>query len=255
MKNIFLTLKMLIITISIFGQELPSNGTSKLPSLTNMFKDVKDLKGTMIASEWLNTDKFFIKADNVPSIINKYIQDNDTIVGNTISECNLVKKYNKSINLLFHSLTILGNEEEGLFLPFYEQKIPLYFISYKNKDTALILTSIVVRYTYNTLKMTSKQRVYKVIESYVITSLKNFTENFKDADLKYFGISCVYRSEDFSSSYSSKFEYVCFIAPTDAIRKFVSYEITEEELINVSDIFVSDRDMGSIVKKIKINIE
>ncbi len=50
-------------------------------------------------------------------------------------------------------------------------------------------------------------------------------------------------------------EFLGFFAPVNKIRQYVSGDITEDELIDNADVYISDRDMVVDIKKIKIALE
>ena len=67
----------------------------------------------------------------------------------------------------------------------------------------------------------------------------------------------VFGSKDFSdkSTLALKQEYVFFIAPKSKIIDFNNNKITEDELIQSADVYISDGEMSYDIKKIKITIE
>lgn len=167
----------------------------------------------------------------------------------------LIKKYRNKFDSIFIDF---NNTNTNRFVYFHEVALPIYFGLFNDTALSLVISGVVSDNVYNTLKLTSKQRAAEVIATYILPALKTLANNFTNKEIKYFGMSCVYGSKDFGDDdpNATKGEFVSFLAPSRLIKKYASSDITEDELINAADIFISDRDMEiHEIKKIKIVIE
>lgn len=167
----------------------------------------------------------------------------------------LIKKYRNNFDSIFKDL---ANSNTDRFVYFQDVTLPIHFGLFNGTALSFLISGAVSDNIYNTLKLTSKQRAAKVITTYILPALKTVANNFHSKEIKYFGMSCAYGSKDFGDDdpNATKGEFVSFLAPCDLIRKYASSDITEDELVNAADIYISDRDMGiQEIKKIKIVLE
>lgn len=167
----------------------------------------------------------------------------------------LIKKYRSSFEKTFLDLQ---SSEADKFLYFHRSSLPIYFGLFKDSALSLLFSGVVSDNVYNTLRLTAKERAAKVIATYILPALRIVAEDFNTKEIKYFGFSCVYGSKDFGNDEpnGTKAEFISFLAPSDLVRKYNSSDITESELVNAADIYISDRDMQlREIKKIRIAIE
>ncbi|MBK8368172.1 MAG: hypothetical protein IPL10_12350 [Bacteroidetes bacterium] len=169
---------------------------------------------------------------------------------------NYITKYKTNFNSLFSGLTIFGTDQTASFIYSKNAKSPINFCL--NGDTALtvLLSSVYIENVYNTTKLSARQRATKVLTSYLIPQLKVFSNNFTQSEIKYFGFSAVYGSKDFiDDSSKPKAELVSIVVPQILIKKYASGSITEDDLVAGSEIWLSDRDVITDIKKVKITLE
>jgi len=154
-------------------------------------------------------------------------------------------KYKDQLKNIFDSL-ILGNGQK----PKYLKLDPVRIIPYKNKKCILI--NIVSENTYNTLRTSSNSRYADVLRACVIPNLSMFSEINNSEDIAYFGFIVTYGSANFIEEKVSpnlKAESGCIIINWNDRKKFVEAEISENELLARSGIYLSDRDMIVGIKK------
>jgi len=197
------------------------------------------------------------KAEEVMTDVNRFLTvvPTENKSQGQIREFGLIKKYKNNIDNCFKRLGLLGSDQLGEFLYLKKESIPVHFALYADTALAFIISGAFVDNIYNTLKLTSRQRATKVVTTYILPSLKNILEAFQAKEIKYYGMTCVYGSKDFADESSTKAEFVAFIAPAKVIRRYASGDLTEDELIDLADVFISDRDMLGTIKKIKITLE
>lgn len=198
-----------------------------------------------------------IKAEAVILDIDKYLKQPMDTGLQEMTKYKLIKKYRNNLDTLFQGLSLLGADQLGEFFYNRDFSLPFKFALYGDTAMTLLVSGAFIDNIYNTLKLTSRQRATKVVTTYILPTLKSFANNFKGKEIKYFGITCVYGSKDFSSENhnSIQAEFVAFIAPSKVIKKYVSNDITEDELVDAADVFICDRDMVTEMKKIKLSLE
>lgn len=131
--------------------------------------------------------------------------------------------------------------------------IPIY-TSYKDAKV-LVLPPLSYLSTFNTLKLDDKQRAQSVIYDVLLSELYNIAASLP-ADMKYIGISICYGVKDFSDKYASgDGEYILMVSPISFVKDFLNANITDNELIEKSDVFISDADHFRILKKVKLQLK
>ena len=138
-----------------------------------------------------------------------------------------------------------------------ETSLPVRFASFKDK-TVLLISQIGVETVFNTLSLGTKERAARIISSNMIPELKRLYDTFKDTDLGYLGMVIAYGSKDFSEKsdvLNLKEEVVSLVVAKDTIQSFIQGEVTDNELVKNSSVFLSDRDMVFDVKKIEVELE
>lgn len=262
MKKFCLTSITLLSVILAFGQQDATNTELDRSKLLNV-KDVIQ----MINFNKLQWSLFAIyndieceptSAELVISDIDNYLSvvPTENNKPGQIFEFNLLNKYRDNISSLFQGLQFFGSQS-GAFI--YDKKFetPVHFCTSQDSSLVVLISSVFIENVYNTLRLTSKQRATKVITTYILNSLASFEKSFSETDIDYYGISCIYGSKDFVNDrpFQTEPEMITFIASAELIKKYIDWELTEDELVEAADIFISDRDMLMDVKKIKINLE
>jgi hypothetical protein len=166
-----------------------------------------------------------------------------------ISEFKLVQTHKKRIIRLLEAL-------EGKNFIYSEEGIPIRFALTNGKPT-MLLGVIESDKAYNTLRMPLRSRAAKVIGSLLLPILPEINIVFSGSGIKYYGVIAVYSSRDFSddSPLSTKAEMVALIVDSDKCKKFSDAIITEDELIEASDVYLCDSDMYLNFRKIKVSLE
>lgn len=261
MKKFCLTSITLLSVILAFGQQDATNTELDRSKLLNVKEVVKmmtfhKLQWTLasyndIQHQPTSAEYVISEIDNFLSIIPTEGDSQEKI-----AEFYFLKKYRDNIDKLFQELQFFGGQS-GAFI--YDKKIdtPVHFCTSQDSSLVVLISSVFIEDVYNTLRLTSKQRATKVITTYILNSLASFEKSFSETDIDYYGISCIYGSRNFveDNSFRTKPEVITFIASAELIKKYIDWELTEDELVEAADIFISDRDMLMDVKKIKINIE
>jgi hypothetical protein len=198
------------------------------------------------------TEKYLpIKSENVKIFIDSFI------VAPKSNECDkfYIKKYKKEIDTLFTNMKFIG-DNYSMFLGVKSTELPIKISNYNVNSKLFLIKGIATTDIYNTLRLTSRQRASKIITSRIIPSLKSL-KPILNKQFDYIGLGVVFGSKDFSdkSALALKEDYVFFIAPKSKIIDFNNNKITEDELIQSADVYISDREMSYDVKKVKITLE
>lgn len=167
----------------------------------------------------------------------------------------LFSKYQKEIKELFSRLSFIGGES-ALFLT-SRDKLPFNFVSVDNK-ICFMITGLYIPKIYNTLRTTSKTRAAKTLESYFLPTLKEIHSAFKQTDIEYHAIFGFYGSKDFlkdSVTENLESEALCLVVLKADCRRFHDGNITDNELLGRSQIFLKDRDMIGDCKKVEVKID
>ena len=132
---------------------------------------------------------------------------------------------------------------------------PFRIGEYKDKQV-LMLSSVGIDVTYNTLRLDGKARAKNAITSYIIPELDDLYNNFKDhIDIEYFAIALTHGARDFSSDsvLAQKEEMVALVSDRNTIEAFINGEITDSEFISSSAAFQSDDKSSFDVRRIDLS--
>lgn len=164
------------------------------------------------------------------------------------AQYSIIKKYPEEIRKVFYYSEFYGAASEKAYFAY--DKIPISLGLRKNQ-VLLIAHSLVVTDTYNTLKANNKERALKILTNAVYPSLNKMALWLQHTDIKYFGLSVIYSSKDFSieSDYKNKkAEALVLIAPINKIVDFFAGKITDQDFLNLSEIYLFDRDSDAGLK-------
>ena len=267
MKKFYLIIVLSFLVYFAMGQQ--SNTTTKKISSDIFSLDLDLNMSKFLKTNWelyvkYNTYEYApIKAEDVIQDVDRYLTNASTENDSTmeITQYKLIKKYRNNFGLLFQGLGLIGSDQLGEFFYNKEHSLPINFSHYGDKendsdsDITLLINGVFIDNIYNTIRLTSRQRAALVLTNYILSSLHNFTDNFQDSEIAYFGMTCLYGSKDLTDDSSTSSEFIAFIAPTNLIKEYVSGDLTEEALIKASDVYISDRDMIATIKKIEVTLE
>jgi hypothetical protein len=162
------------------------------------------------------------------------------------------QRYRTELRGAIGSLGLVG-KELGEFV--YKESPAIF--AWKGDALAVIVANVASGTVFNTLKLDVNQRAVMALRRMILPSLKAF-DAFKDAtDVKYYGMTVVYGSKDFldKSPLATVAESLTLVVSADLCRKFVGGELTEDEMVSGADLFISDRDMVTGIRKIKPTLQ
>lgn len=131
-----------------------------------------------------------------------------------------------------------------------------YSVAKSSKDENILLfPTFAIESTFNTLRLTEKQRASSAITSYALPILKKIN-NYIIPGISKIGIALTYGSNNLLSDNLAdlKAEWICLISPLPIIEKFNNNEISSDELIGASDIYLKSRN-DEKANKILITLE
>ena len=179
----------------------------------------------------------------------------DTARNRPFAESKLLHEYRGQIVDLIQKFTLLGSSQLGQFVT-PEQSIPVRFAD-KNGASVLLLTDIASENTFNILRVSSRERATKVLETIILPSLTRFHDALGKTSIKYYGMFVCYGSRDFSNNsdvLNLKGEAIAFIVSVQHCAAFLNGKLTEDALLKAADIFLADREMLSGVKRIEVKL-
>ncbi|MFH1010646.1 MAG: hypothetical protein V1784_05365 [bacterium] len=257
------TVVLLILLVSGLGTTICAEEPSH-PSKTGSLQDLEE-EFTVIGSCRSDKTAWSLSIEHADpeyplksgeDVINALQQRVESDRGTSMTEKSLVKREMPALTKLMENMSLIGHDL-GRFLYADTILIPVRFAQ-KNSLTTLIITGIASETVYNTLRTTSKSRAAKVVQSMIIPSMPYFVTAFKASKIHRYAMCVTYGSKDFLEGdvYGNlQPEIVAFVVPANAARRFVKGEITEEELLDASDAYLSDRDLRLDFKKVKLTFE
>jgi len=106
-------------------------------------------------------------------------------------------------------------------------------------EIGLVITGLTTDHIYNTLRTTSKSRAKKEIDRTILPLFDLMQEKFKDSEIKYFGAIVHYGSRNFAEqTVVASHEAACLACPKNIHQKFVNGQITEQDLLHESEVFI-----------------
>lgn len=137
--------------------------------------------------------------------------------------------------------------------PLIYTQVPVRFAS-KEGGLVVVETSVGSHNIYNTLRLETKERAAKEIVATVLPAIKQF-RGINVPEVRGFGVVVIYGTRDFSAPDSTpEPEAVALVASVENCRKLDQSEITEEDFVAASDIYLVDKDSFD-ARKVKISLD
>lgn len=150
----------------------------------------------------------------------------------------------------FRYLKFAG-DEEAQFQVLRRGGVPFEF-QQRDGDVVLLLDGLSVSTVYNTLRTTERTRASKAVSSYILPALKKLPEKFPPTRIVYLAFVVAYGARDLTSSEPASGEAVCLVVRVDQCGKLVSGEISDDEFLENSDVYLAN---ASGFSKLKIKME
>jgi hypothetical protein len=238
-----------------FGQGSTKRTTKSPESLDLMSLDVIDVlkvEAALMGTRWelaVGSQKDAPKSnEGALEDFSKWLKKYET------KEESLGLQYEKNVRKILGNFKLIGNDL-GKFV--CDSVCGPVRFAQKQDGIVFLVTNVFSDNVYNTLRTTAKTRASKIIASMILPSMKAFYNSFGTTDIKYYGMVVAYGSKDFSKEgnvLNLRAEVVSLIVSAQTCKKFVEGIITDDELINASEIYSQDRDVKHL-KRIKVNLE
>lgn len=168
---------------------------------------------------------------DIYAVVNKMDENNSKD-----GEMPFVYKYKTEIiNFL-----VMGNKslsENRFFLYSIKESFPIHFIKFKEKTCVLVYKYNMLS-TFNTIRLNGLERAKTATISNVLPCINALGEAFKNSDFEYYGVIITYGVRNFLDKNSMPAgESVCVIASKENITKYTNLEITDTELLALSDVY------------------
>ncbi|MEO6832631.1 MAG: hypothetical protein ABI378_09210 [Chitinophagaceae bacterium] len=241
--------KLLIITFVLSGMSMGINAQSKKQE--PILSDIQYvLKGSMMATvPWhaYYVDKLKFPL-TTPVDIEQVLKDLDAYLvalptGDnkgtyTDNQFSIIKKYKEEIVSTFEKFNTMRPFKVTRF--FYNNNIPglINIVVKNNNDLSLVVAGGDIDMLFDRKTRTAEERPQIILANYILPSLKVMADNFSGDDFKYFGMTIVYGT--FWGDETYRPEWVSFVAPASAIRKYATGKMTTEALINTGETHISD---------------
>lgn len=124
--------------------------------------------------------------------------------------------------------------------------------TYDNGSDVIIFNNIMYTSVFNTIKMGERDRAKNILVEVALPIIQDIANDIP-SNVKYIGLCIAYGSKDFTNEYAFP-DGDCLVAVVQSgiAKKYLSLEITEDDLIDKCDIYLSTKDFYSKIKKIKI---
>ena len=128
-----------------------------------------------------------------------------------------------------------------------------------------LLTGAASDTVYDTSRTTARSRAAAVLQSAVIPTLEGLYRCFRggedcagEREIGYLGMVMCYGSKAFSGGPAAdrlKPEAVAFIASTQDVYRFITGDLTEDDLVRRNLVYLADRDMVVGSKRVLVSLQ
>lgn len=123
----------------------------------------------------------------------------------------------------------------------------------KDSSLCFILTGLASNAVYDSYSHTARERAQTILQSLVLPVMKAIG-TFPDTTVRYVGVA-VYYPTSASDTVPDVPEMLMIVSPRVECVKYSTEEITEDELLDRSDIFLADIDSPSDIRKVKLELQ
>jgi hypothetical protein len=167
------------------------------------------------------------------------------------AEAAVLKKSLPDLSQSFRDISLFGGTGDGWL--YYDSPIQLFNHA---GGTLVCVGAIGSNSVYNTNKLDPKERAAHAFSELLLPNFPSLDKMTKLTDADYLAIGIVYGARDFSSEYaSSEPESLTVIAPSKLVSNFVSGRITDQQMLDGSDVFLTDINSHSTPRKTQITLK
>jgi len=164
-----------------------------------------------------------------------------------------IRPYRSALLELLTDLdTLSGTEVQFLVSP---DSLPFSVVSYKGAR-CLVLTSSTSD-TYNTLRLTAKQRAAKALSAQVLPLLRSLAKTFSSANVPQYAVFAVYGTRDFSLPENDglESEVVGLVTPKRIADAYIQADMTDRQVVAGSAVLLSEREASTDFARVEVNLE
>jgi len=166
-----------------------------------------------------------------------------------VSECAKIKASATQIDELIKKLSFPGLPPCG----FVSGRVARF--ADKDGDLVLVVGPLVSQNIYNTLRVSEKQQAGSEVKDVVFGKLTALVECGDKTGAKHIAIIIGYGSRDFINEYATPDAQILgFVASLDDCHKFLRQEITQDEFVRRSQIFLSVSG-SQLMKRIELTLD
>jgi hypothetical protein len=167
-------------------------------------------------------------------------------------EIAFLKQREKQIDSQLYLLPIASRQTDSTYL--CDGFLTPVRIARKDSGLCVVFTGLVSNAAYDSYSHTARMRAETVMQALLLPCMKSLGMFAADTAFDYIGIAAYYPTTA-NDSTADVPEMLMIVSPRAVCVKFSQEEITEDELLDRSDVFMADIDTPSDVRKIKIELQ
>jgi hypothetical protein len=254
MKRFTLALLCLCLSLSVFSQEKKSSTKTEAVknNLASIRKCIQTEQGNL--GLFVQNLKDHSKETDVLFIVNTAEQYLDSTAKSREYNDVLLRKHFVGMRNFF--LTV--SNKTTIATSFLYPDAPYHFCMYNDTALGLYISAMKDGDVYSAKDMSEKKIASKVFEDCVLPALKALNE-FKDNELKYFGLSVYYGCKDIKqiAPDASGVKPYCltFVARFPDVKKYIEGYMTADDMVDNAEVYISNDDSINDLRRIRVNIE
>jgi hypothetical protein len=169
------------------------------------------------------------------------------------SQTDPAMQYAAPIERLLALMTYVGSYPTQ-YLP--SEALPVQLVAGDAEPRCLIV-SVASDARYNALKFSARGRAQHVMRCVIRPALRDLDAALYETDLDAFGVAVFYGAGDASSASdrTARAEALCAIVSRLDCHEFVIGEMTQDEMVRRSLLFLSDCDAGLAFSRVELSLE
>jgi hypothetical protein len=134
----------------------------------------------------------------------------------------------------------------------FRANIPVEFLE-NNKEAALLFPPISTGTVFNSLRTTERTRAATGLTDFVLPLLRRMPSEMDDGQVKLIAVAAIYGVRDFLNSADvPSGEAVCIVVDISTALRFAKGDITDDEFVAASDVYLAK---GGEVSKVKLSFQ
>lgn len=126
----------------------------------------------------------------------------------------------------------------------------------RNDSAGVSLGPLMLDQTYNTLKLTAKQRASAIVKTKAVPALRALLKNFDEPGLQFYAVSVLFSSKSFlKDKEAAESEALFMCAPASLLRQFFEGQTTLDDVVDHSEIFMKEGGSESQLQRIRVVLD